>query len=87
VSSPDDVAVNPYFRKSLFNAFFGVAVNYTDAKSNQATLDLITNDLTPPLAALTPGGGTYINEADSQQPGFQSVFYGTHYAKILGIKH
>ncbi|KAI1819121.1 FAD/FMN-containing isoamyl alcohol oxidase MreA [Xylaria intraflava] len=87
VSSPDDVAVNPYFRESLFNAFFGVAINYTDPVANQATLDQITNVLTPPLAALTPGGGgAYINEADSQQPDFQSVFYGAHYPKLLDIK-
>ncbi|KAI1270201.1 FAD-binding domain-containing protein [Xylariaceae sp. FL1019] len=88
VSSPDDNAVNPFFRESLFNAFFGVPVNYTDDEANRETLDLITNVLTPPLAALTPdGGGAYMNEADSQEPDFQSVFYGTHYSKLLSIKN
>ncbi|KAI0202864.1 FAD-binding domain-containing protein [Astrocystis sublimbata] len=86
VKSPDDVAVNPYFRKSLFNIFFGVPINYTDDAANRATLNEITNELTPPIAALLPNGGAYLNEADVQQPDFQSVFYGDHYPRLLKIK-
>ncbi|TAQ86932.1 hypothetical protein B7494_g4739 [Chlorociboria aeruginascens] len=86
VSSPDEVAVNPYFREALFNVFMGVAVNYTDWAVNIAGEDAITDYFLPPLEALTPNGGAYMNEADFQQPDFQSVFYGTHYEKLLSIK-
>ncbi|ESZ89676.1 FAD/FMN-containing isoamyl alcohol oxidase MreA [Sclerotinia borealis F-4128] len=86
VSSPDEVAVNPYFRETLFNVFLGVAVNYTDWPANLAGENEITDDLLTPLEALTPNGGAYMNEADFQQPDFQSVFYGVHYERLLGIK-
>jgi hypothetical protein len=49
--------VNPYFRKTLFNAFFGVPINHTDPAANQATLDQITYDFILALTALTPDGG------------------------------
>lgn len=39
------------------------------------------------LEALTPGGGAYINEADFQQPDFQTVLYGKdNYARLTAIK-
>ncbi|GAP85609.1 putative FAD FMN-containing isoamyl alcohol oxidase [Rosellinia necatrix] len=86
VPSPDAVAVNPYFRGSLFNLFFGLPINYTNDAANRETLDDITTELMPPLAAALPNGGAYLNEADVQQPDFQSVFYGAHYPKLLNIK-
>ncbi|KAI4858535.1 FAD-binding domain-containing protein [Hypoxylon rubiginosum] len=86
VISPDEVAVNPYFRKALFNAFIGVPINYTSWTANQATLDAITTDLLPALEVLTPHGGVYLNEADSRQPDFQSTFYRDHYDRLLQIK-
>ncbi|KAF7956664.1 hypothetical protein EAE96_003998 [Botrytis aclada] len=86
VSSPDEVAINPYFRETLFNVFSGVAINYTDWPANIAGENEITDDLLTPLEALTPNGGAYMNEANFQQPDFQSVFYGVHYERLLGIK-
>ena len=86
VSSPDEVAVNPYFREALFNVFLGIPINYQDAKANKAGEDQITHDFLPALAAITPNGGAYMNEADVEQPDFQSVFYGAHYKKLLEIK-
>ncbi|PQE33191.1 FAD binding domain-containing protein [Rutstroemia sp. NJR-2017a WRK4] len=86
VTSPEKVAVNPYFRESLFNVFLGVSINYTNWPANLAGENEITDDLLAPLEALTPNGGAYINEADFQQPDFQSVFYGAHYGRLLSIK-
>jgi hypothetical protein len=87
VSSPDENAVNPYFRSSLFNVFMGVPMNYTDWSVSEAGETAITNDFLPALAALTPNGGAYPNEADVNQPDFQSVFYGSHYKRLLTIKN
>ncbi|KAI1107967.1 FAD-binding domain-containing protein [Jackrogersella minutella] len=84
--SPDQVAVNPYIRDALFTAVVGVPVDYTDWTANIKTLDDITDELLPVLEALTPNGGAYLNDGDSQQSGFQSVFYGDHYEQLLQIK-
>lgn len=40
----------------------------------------------PQLEALTPGGGSYLNEADINQPNWQEVFYGTNYATLEKVK-
>ncbi|KLU92866.1 hypothetical protein MAPG_11825 [Magnaporthiopsis poae ATCC 64411] len=42
--------------------------------------------LTPMLEAVTPGSGTYLNEANFQQRGFQEQFYGANYERLLRIK-
>ncbi|KAI1637124.1 FAD binding domain-containing protein [Biscogniauxia mediterranea] len=87
VSSPDDVAVNPYFRETLFSATLGTTIDYTDFTSNKAAQDEVTYELVPQLKALTPNGAAYLNEADFQEPDFKAAFYGSHYAKLLSIKN
>ncbi|KAI0896946.1 FAD-binding domain-containing protein [Annulohypoxylon nitens] len=86
VSSPDEVAVNPYFREALFDVFLAIPINYTNWDENIRGEDEMTHQLLPLLEALTPNGGAYLNEADFQQPNFQSVFYGDHYDRLLQIK-
>lgn len=35
---------------------------------------------------VTPGSGSYMNEADVDEPDFQWSFYGPNYDRLLGIK-
>ncbi|KAI0179156.1 FAD binding domain-containing protein [Hypoxylon sp. FL1284] len=86
VSSPDEVAANPYFRKTIFSGTVGAAINYTDWVANQAVQNSMTQDLLPALSDITPGGAAYLNEADYQQPDFEQTFYQDHYKKLLAIK-
>ncbi|KAH8700027.1 hypothetical protein GQ44DRAFT_718088 [Phaeosphaeriaceae sp. PMI808] len=86
VSSPDEVAVNPYFRKALVGVSVGTPINYTNWNATLAGQDQITNVLLPKLAALTPNGAAYLNEADFQAADFKTLFYGAHYDKLKGIK-
>lgn len=46
----------------------------------------MTEVLMPKIEAVTPGGGSYMSEADFQQPNWQSIFYGTNYDKLKQIK-
>ncbi|KAI1338181.1 FAD binding domain-containing protein [Xylariaceae sp. FL0016] len=87
VASADDVAVNPYFRKTLFSATLGTTIDYTDFEANKAAQDRLTYDLVPRLKALTPDGAAYLNEGDFQEPDFQTAFYGSHYDQLLSIKN
>jgi hypothetical protein len=86
VASPDDVAVNPYFRQALVGVSIGTPVNYTDWNVTMDGQDMITDVLVPKLAALTPRGGAYLNEADFQAADFKTLFYGRHYDKLDYIK-
>lgn len=38
------------------------------------------------LVRLTPGGGSYFNEADVLEPGWQRSFWGDHYPRLRAIK-
>jgi len=47
----------------------------------------ITNDIVPQIEAVTPGSGTYVNEADFNQPNWKEAFFGVNYNKLLSIKN
>lgn len=47
----------------------------------------MTNDLVPKLKALSPGGGSYLNEADPFEPEWKDAFYGPNYNRLLSIKN
>lgn len=34
----------------------------------------------------TPGGGSYINECDVEEPDWQNAFYGSNYARLAEVK-
>ncbi|KAM0326318.1 hypothetical protein ACHAQA_006918 [Verticillium albo-atrum] len=46
----------------------------------------MTEQFMPQIEAVTPGSGSYMNEADFRQPNWQSTFFGTNYAELLRIK-
>ncbi|KAF2180460.1 FAD-binding domain-containing protein [Zopfia rhizophila CBS 207.26] len=86
VSSPSAVAANPYWRQTLVVAVFGTFFNYTDRDANYRNQDFLTDDILPELERLTPNGAAYLNEANFQQPDFQSVLYGRNYNRLDAIK-
>lgn len=53
----------------------------------EAAQKKMTEVLMPKIEAVTPGSGSYMNEADFQQPNWQSTFYGTNYNKLKQIKN
>ncbi|KAF9697449.1 hypothetical protein EKO04_004690 [Ascochyta lentis] len=57
---------------------------WTDMEAAQAKM---TNVLMPKIEAVTPGSGSYMNEADFQQPNWQATFYGSNYNKLKQIKN
>ncbi|KAK8876992.1 FAD-binding domain-containing protein [Apiospora arundinis] len=86
-SADEEVAVNPYFRKTLVGVALGTPLNYTDWSATLAGQNLVTNDLVPALTKLTPDGAAYLSEVDFQQPDFQRTLYGAHYPRLLEVKH
>jgi hypothetical protein len=88
VSAQDSslVSANPYWRKTVVLGTLGTYFDYQNFSANFVNQDLMTKKLIPSLAALTPNGGAYLNEADFQQPDWQAVFYGGHYQKLDAIK-
>ncbi|KAM0815868.1 putative FAD-binding PCMH-type domain-containing protein [Seiridium cardinale] len=54
---------------------------------NLAAQKQMTNNFVPQLNAITPGSGTYVNEADFNQPNWKVDFFGPNYNKLLAIKN
>lgn len=79
-------SVNPAVRNSLFNMVFGLSYDSIHYEANIPKQRRITTEWMPRLEAITPGGGSYLNEADLNQPNFQQAFYGSNYYKLLSIK-
>lgn len=52
----------------------------------EAAQKKMTEVLMPKIEKVTPGSGSYMNEADFQQPNWQNTFYGSNYAKLKSIK-
>jgi FAD/FMN-containing dehydrogenase len=52
----------------------------------EASQRKMTDVLMPKIEAVTPGSGSYMNEADFQQKDWQNVFYGSNYGKLKQIK-
>jgi hypothetical protein len=82
-----DNAVLPAWRDALIHATLTTTWNSTAPWSKmQADQDKLTNEWNPMLKALTPGSGSYMNEADYREPDFQTSFFGKNYQRLLDIK-
>jgi hypothetical protein len=78
-------SVNPAFRNE---ASMIVAIGMLTVSDDQlgAASKALTKDILGPLREVTPGGGTYGNEAEINEPDWQFAFWGTNYQRLLEIK-
>ncbi|KAG7096002.1 hypothetical protein E1B28_006684 [Marasmius oreades] len=87
ISGHPENAVLPAWREAqtmfLPTTVFDVATPFEKIAEDQAK---ITTQLTPLLKTVTPGSGSYLNEADPNDPDFKEAFYGANYDKLLAIK-
>ncbi|KAJ6467330.1 hypothetical protein C8R45DRAFT_1019750 [Mycena sanguinolenta] len=80
-------AVLPAWRNT--ERHFVVVIPLVDGQSQKEFLDnqdRITTEFIPELKRLTPGSGSYHNEADFQEPDFKHAFWGANYNELLAIK-
>jgi hypothetical protein len=54
---------------------------------NLAAQKQMTDEFVPQIMAVTPDSGTYINEADFNQPNWKEDFFGSNYDKLVAIKN
>jgi hypothetical protein len=81
-------AVLPAWRQPLVSTTLTTEWSFDPADWDKmlANQRLMTYDIMPAIEAVTPGSGSYMNEADFQQPGFQEAFFGSNYNSLLCIK-
>lgn len=86
-NAPGDNAVMPAWRDTL--AFINFVVLWDPAaplEELQRKEDMMTYEKVPQLERLTPGGGTYINEGDFNNPNWKVDYFGANYERLLAVK-
>lgn len=85
-NTPDN-AVLPAWRDALVQlqliTNWDSEAPWADMEAAQAKM---TNEFMPKIEAITPGSGSYMNEANFQQPNWQDTFFGANYPKLKNIK-
>jgi len=82
-----DNAVNPAWRNAVIHAITGRRWTLpSSASSILAARKAFTNGTMQKWRDVTPGSGSYLNEADRLEPNWQQSFWGDKYARLLSIK-
>ncbi|KAH8898411.1 FAD binding domain protein [Thozetella sp. PMI_491] len=87
-SKPVDNSLNPVWRRASLHliASQSYPVNLPQAERDRIVNDMTYNKLNV-LRELDPTSGTYLNEANSIEPGWQWAYFGVNYARLLEIKN
>lgn len=86
-----DNAVNPAFRETLSMLILSARLPSgapTAAEVRTASREM-RDEIVPLFRSVAPeseGGGQYLNEANVDEPGWQTSFYGSGYPRLLDIK-
>ncbi|KAH9226324.1 hypothetical protein K456DRAFT_1933660 [Colletotrichum gloeosporioides 23] len=84
---PVDNALNPVWRDSVVHLI--TSQSWTDSTPN-TTVSTLVNEMTYDklnvLRELNPETGTYLNEANVIEPGWQWSFFGANYGRLRSIK-
>ena len=81
-----DSGVNPAWRRTAMHAALmdvqPAGLSAAEARARDAKARVYMDA----LRAVTPGGGSYMNEGDPTEPDWQAAFYGESYDRLLEIK-
>lgn len=87
INATPDNAVLPAWRNAALHALYASSwdwnVPFADMLARQ---DQLTSSIDPAIKTVTPDSGTYMNEANFQEPDFKNQFYGINYPRLLNIK-
>ncbi|KAL3429837.1 FAD binding domain protein [Aspergillus tetrazonus] len=80
-------AVNPSWRETGMSIILGLPVDHINWQVNLDRQQRVTRDLVPTLAAFANADSAYLNEADFNDPYWQSAFYGINFDRLQMIKN
>lgn len=82
-----DTAVFPVWRSTLVQCIVIRTWNYSlPWDINLEFQRNLTRTVMPAIEAATPGGGSYLNEANFEQLNWQEAFYGSNYPRLQAVK-
>jgi FAD/FMN-containing dehydrogenase len=77
-------AVLPAWRETLVHVILTTPLRAGQRPDDAE--DTMTQRIMPAMVDVTPGSGSYMNEADFRQPGWQGAFFGSNYERLLEVK-
>jgi hypothetical protein len=89
VSTPDTdnkTSAHPAWRDAIWHV---INVAEWETPLSPAKLKNVSTgflDMLEPVKALTPGGGSYVNEASYAEPEWQQTYFGDYYPRLLKVK-
>ncbi|RHZ57417.1 uncharacterized protein CDV56_108069 [Aspergillus thermomutatus] len=84
--APGSNAVLPAWRDALFTSSAGVSFPDNTTVQGLQLIQAKVNTWQDWVKALTPGSGSYINEATYDNPDWKSDYYGNNYERLLQVK-
>ena len=86
-NSPASNAVLPAWRDAIISALVASQWNFTVPFADMVAVEnRLTNEIVPAIEKVTPGSGTYLNEADYRLATWKEDFYGVNYDRLRQIK-
>ncbi|KAK4223157.1 hypothetical protein QBC38DRAFT_488250 [Podospora fimiseda] len=85
-NKPGSNSVLPAWRDALFLLNFGSFISYNAPWSEKQANQRMINSWIDKFRALTPGGGSYINEATFDYPTWKQEYFGSNYDRLASIK-
>ncbi|PBK88213.1 FAD-binding domain-containing protein [Armillaria gallica] len=79
-------SVTDAWRRSVWDVTFGQVWDYSASPAQQEKAYRDLSRSMDPLRAITPGGGTYGNEADVYEPDWECAFWGENYEELVRVK-
>lgn len=85
---PDNskTGVNPEWRNALWHVVMGAAWISSTPSTLRTQIQNTVSASVQPFKALTPGGGSYLNEGDWSEENWQQTFFGANYDRLLEVK-
>lgn len=84
--SSEETSVQPAWREALALMINTIGWDDSTPYNEQQTLRKKLTESANSLRAITPGGGTYQNEADAEEPNWQEAFFGANYPRLRALK-
>jgi len=80
-------SVNPAWRETLTHFILvGLWNNNATFEQIQTVSETMTNDWMVKWRSVSPGAGSYLAEADINEPDFQQAFWGSNYPRLYALK-
>ncbi|OJJ01862.1 hypothetical protein ASPVEDRAFT_887269 [Aspergillus versicolor CBS 583.65] len=86
VQNGNTTSVNPAWRDALWHTIMTGGWPTKLAQEQEAKLQEAWLGTVQPLKELTPGGGSYVNEAHYLEPEWEETFFGENYPRLLEVK-